>query len=137
VNIRNISSEISVKKKGLLLIAFSLWLVLYHHIETCCWWFGLWCSNRFQQYFSYIVTVSFIGEGNRRKPPTSRKLLTNFITLCYIEYTSSSKVFELTTLVVIGTDCTGGPTTIRSRPPNCCWNNKIYYEVAKNIDAHR
>jgi hypothetical protein len=42
-----------------------------------------------------------------------------------------------TTLVVIGTDCTGSPTTIRSRPPNCCWNNKIYYEVAKNIDAHR
>jgi len=36
-----------------------------------------------QQYFSYIVAVSFIGEGNqstRWKPPTCRKLLTNFIT---------------------------------------------------------
>jgi len=30
----------------------------------------------FQQYFSYIMTVSFIGGGNestRRKPPTCRK----------------------------------------------------------------
>jgi len=36
----------------------------------------------------YIVVVSFIGGGNRctpRKPPTCRKSLTNFITLCYIE----------------------------------------------------
>jgi hypothetical protein len=31
-------------------------------------------------FFSYIVVVSFIGEGNRRKPPTRRKSLTNFIT---------------------------------------------------------
>jgi hypothetical protein len=37
--------------------------------------------QHFQQYFSYIVAVSFIGGGNRstrRKPPTCRKLLTNF-----------------------------------------------------------
>jgi hypothetical protein len=37
----------------------------------------------FQQYFSYIVTVSFIGgvnQSTRRKPPTCRKSLTNFIT---------------------------------------------------------
>jgi hypothetical protein len=37
----------------------------------------------FQQYFSYIVAVSFTGGGNRsiwRKPPTCRKSLTNFIT---------------------------------------------------------
>jgi len=40
-------------------------------------------KRHFQQYFSYIVTVSFIGGGNwrtRRKPPTCRKSLTNFIT---------------------------------------------------------
>jgi hypothetical protein len=44
---------------------------------------GLWCLTPFQQYFSYIVAVSFIGEGNRitqRKPLTGRKSLTNFIT---------------------------------------------------------
>jgi hypothetical protein len=42
-----------------------------------------------QQYFSYMVAVSFIGGGNQRtwrKPPTCHKSLTNFITCC-IEYT--------------------------------------------------
>ena len=37
----------------------------------------------FQQYFSYIMVVSFIHGGNRsieRKLPTCRKSLTNFIT---------------------------------------------------------
>ena len=40
-------------------------------------------QRHFQQYFSYIVVVNFIGGGNRntrRKPPTCRKSLTNFIT---------------------------------------------------------
>ena len=37
-------------------------------------WFGLWCLAP-QEYFSYIVAVSFIGGGNRRKPPTFRKPL--------------------------------------------------------------
>ena len=41
-----------------------------------------------------------------RKPPTCRKSLTNFITECCIEYTSPWTRFELTTLKVIGTDCT-------------------------------
>jgi hypothetical protein len=59
-----------------------------------------------KQYFSYIVTVSFIAWGNhctRRKPPTCRKSLTNFITLCCIEYTSPWEGFKLATFVVIGT----------------------------------
>ena len=37
----------------------------------------------FQQYFRYIVAISFIGGGNRgtrRKPPTCTKSLTNLIT---------------------------------------------------------
>jgi len=33
--------------------------------------------NAIQQYFSYIVAVSFTGGGNRRKPPTCRQSLTN------------------------------------------------------------
>jgi hypothetical protein len=43
---------------------------------------GLWYLTHFQQYFSYIVAVSFIGGGNRstrRKPSTCHKSLTNFI----------------------------------------------------------
>ena len=56
------------------------------------------------------MVVSLIGGGNRstqRNPPTCRKLLTNFTTKCCIEYTSPWTGFELTTLVVIGTDCIG------------------------------
>jgi hypothetical protein len=56
------------------------------------------------------VAISFIGGGNQstqRKPPTCRKSLSNFITYCCIEYTLPWTGFELTTLVVIGTDCTG------------------------------
>jgi len=56
------------------------------------------------------MAVSFIGGGNRstrRKLPTYRKSLTNFITQCCIGYTSQWAGVELTTLVVIGTDCTG------------------------------
>jgi hypothetical protein len=47
-------------------------------------WLVLWWLTHFQQYFSYIVAVSFIGGGNRstgRKLPTYHKSLTNFITL--------------------------------------------------------
>jgi hypothetical protein len=44
-------------------------------------WLVYGVSCHFQQYFSYIVVVSFIGGRNRsarRKPPTCRKSLTNF-----------------------------------------------------------
>ena len=46
------------------------------------WLYGA-LKRHFQQYFSYIVAVNFIGGGNRntqKKPPTCRKSLTNFIT---------------------------------------------------------
>ena len=67
---------------------------------------GYGAKCHFQQYFSYIMAVSFIGGENRsmqRKPLTCRKSLTNFITWCCMEYPSPSTWFELTTL---GTDCT-------------------------------
>ena len=51
--------------------------------ESYCWIMGFGVLCHFQQYFSYIVAVSFIGGGNRStlgKPPTCRKTLTNFIT---------------------------------------------------------
>jgi hypothetical protein len=41
------------------------------------------------------------------KPPTCHKSLTNFIIKCSIESTSSWAGFEITALVVIGTDCIG------------------------------
>ena len=51
--------------------------------------------RHFQQYFNYIMAVSFIGGGNRsiwRKQPTFRKSLTNFITKCCIEHTRLSGI---------------------------------------------
>jgi hypothetical protein len=45
------------------------------------WFYGV--ERHFEQFFSYIVEVSFIAGGNQktqRKPPTCRKSLTNFIT---------------------------------------------------------
>ena len=59
-------------------------------------------KRRFQQYFNYIMEVSFIGGGNRstqRKLSTCRKSLSIFFTYCCIEYTSPRAGFELTTLV--------------------------------------
>jgi len=56
------------------------------------------------------MTDSFIGGGNRstrRKPPTCRKLLTNFISIMLYRVHFAMKGFKLTTLVVIGTDCIG------------------------------
>ena len=63
----------------------------------------------FQQYFSYIMEISFIDGGNLstwRISKTCCKSLTNSIKQCCIEYTSQWTGFELATSVVIGTDCT-------------------------------
>jgi hypothetical protein len=61
------------------------------------WHFFLFCL--LQQYFSYIVAVSFIGGGNRRTQVTGK--------LYHIMlYTSPWSRFKLTS-VVIGTDCIG------------------------------
>jgi len=57
-------------------------------------------SRHFQQYFSYIVAVSFIGGGNlstRRKPPTCRKSLTNFYHIMLYQVYPAWAGFELTT----------------------------------------
>ena len=71
-------------------------------------WLGLDLRD-FQQYFSYIMMVSFIGgvnRGNLRKPPTYRNSLTNFITTFYRVHLIWVG-FELTALVVIDIDCIG------------------------------
>jgi hypothetical protein len=51
-------------------------------------WLVYGAQCRFQQYFSYIVAVSFIGGRNwstRRKPPSCRKSLANFTSYCVIQ----------------------------------------------------
>ena len=68
-------------------------------------------STTFNNISVNIVVVSFIGGGNRRKPPTCLKSMTIFMTYCYIGYTSPRVEFELATLVVIGTYYTGSCTS--------------------------
>ena len=70
--------------------------------------FTLYLVGNISTIFQLYHDGQFIGGGNlytRRKPPTCRISLTNFIKYCCIVYTSPWVGFELTTLVVIGTDC--------------------------------
>jgi hypothetical protein len=60
-------------------IFVSLQLFIIQKLNKCILGWMVWFM--FQQYFSYIVVVSFIGGGNwnaRRKLLTCRKSLTNF-----------------------------------------------------------
>ena len=72
--------------------------------------FGLWCH--FQQYFSYIMAVSFIGGGNRsilRKPLTCRRSLTNSLDLdlLYIcsRFLNLLETFESRNNQTLGNEC--------------------------------
>jgi len=82
------------------------------------------------------MAVSFLGGGTRstrRKPPTCRKSLTNFITYMLYRVHLTWVGFGLKTLVVIGTDCIGSlnPTTIRSRPRRLLLS--LYLRVSKKL----
>ena len=65
---------------------------------------GYGAQRHFQQYFSYIMAFNFIGVPGE-KPPTCCKSLTNFINIMLYRVHLAWVGFELTTLVVIGTDC--------------------------------
>ena len=89
------------------------------------------------------MAVSFIGGGNRstrRKPSTCRKSLT--LTYCCIDNISPGTGFELTTLVVIVSDCTDScnsnyhtittttsPEMLVLVPYNKCMNMIIIYNT--------
>ena len=82
-----------VTRKGL------IWVGLVYGVE-----------GHFQQYFSYIVPVSFIGGGNRctrRKSPTRGVTNKLYHIMLYLAWTK----LELSTFVVIGTDCIGSYKT--------------------------
>jgi hypothetical protein len=71
--------------------------------QPCCY------SRIFLSYTQYtnVLKIRYRYLIERRKPPTCGKSLTNFITYCYIKYTSPWSRFELATSVMIGTDCIG------------------------------
>jgi hypothetical protein len=87
--------------------------IRYSVVRQCntSWAKGLFClfdgvEHHFQQYFSYIVPVSFIVGGNRRTRRKTSDLSQVTDKLYHIMlYTSPLSRFELTTSVVICTDC--------------------------------
>ena len=72
-------------------------------------------KRHLQQYFSYIVVVSSIVGGKRRKPPTCRKSLTLYHIILYRVHLALSR-FELTMLGEIIAQVVVNPTTIWSQP---------------------
>ena len=65
--------------------------------------------RHFQQYFSYIVAVNFIDGGNWIPGETTdlSQVTDKLYHIKLYQVHRSCAGFELTTLVVIGTDCTG------------------------------
>ena len=63
--------------------------------------------NHFQQYFSCIVTVSFIGGRNRSTRSKPHIPVANSYRIMLYRVDITWVGFELLTLVVLGTDCIG------------------------------
>jgi hypothetical protein len=93
---KNVDDNISLMSNQRILnlfIVYKIMIIIYEILTSNklnrknIFWFvffsGLWCLTPLSTIFHYIVAISFIGGGNRssrRKPPTCRKSLTNFIT---------------------------------------------------------
>jgi len=112
-------------------------------VLTTYWGRGRWVVYGFNVTFNNISTISWrsvlpveeIGVPGENHRAVAIKSLTKLITQCYIEYTSPWAGFELTTSVVIGTDCIGScksnyHTITFTTPPKYKWElTKVKYHV--------
>jgi len=92
----------------------SLLALLWQQISGVCWGYLVGFGLVYKTTFNNISLISwrsvFLVEEDEvleNKTLACHQLLANFNTKSYNEYTSPWGGFELTTLVVIGTDCTG------------------------------
>jgi len=87
-------------------------------------------------YINNISAVSFIGGGNRRKPPTCHKLLTNFITCC-TDYTSKVVVVCIDDHVIERNMVTNGNKSLFYS--NCLWliHNVPCKDVCFKYNTHK
>ena len=110
-----------------------IWKKINHVILLFVWW----CLRHFQQYFSYIVAVNFIGGGNqrtRRKPSTSQLQVTNELYHIML-YTSLWSRFEITTWMV-NSSCKSNYHTITDMTAVTLQLSDIYFKSIKNISPY-
>jgi hypothetical protein len=82
--------------------SFSFFLLVIHDSSTGGT-ISVSFGNTWQQYFSYIMVVSFIGGGHHWSATSHWPILSHNV----VSNTRCLSGVRITTLVVIGTDCTG------------------------------